>query len=422
MSFFKRLLGGDFDSNRAEADQHFGAERWGEAKLAYERALGKGKAAPEEARSTITARIAECRRHLAAAHADRGEAALAAGEIETAVEAFESAIEVAPDPDAKERYRKRIDQLHAADARFAAESPGDASEEDRYEVLSAEWDDEQLDEYEAYGETFPAAYLAIHEAPDNEQVEKALAVLQVFATEHPEGSKYLHLEIGRALLRLGRREEGAEAMRKLLAALPEDRGERARIHAHVALAEVAMEQNDDAGAEKELRAAADVSPDQTAGHLRLGQFLRLRGRHQEAAEALEDAARTMGELRPDVRVLREIGLNLAALGDEDTAIETLEGIVQIQAAQDNLDLDPPSAIALAGLYEKRGDAERAADFYRHLAKGSDVAHHFEYHRAAARLLRAAGKEPLAREHLVKARELAPDDAARAAVDELLAAK
>jgi Tfp pilus assembly protein PilF len=422
MSFFKRLLGGDFDSNRAEGDEQFAAERWGDAKLAYERALGKGKSAPEDARSGIAARIVECRRKLAAVLAERGEGALAAGELEAAVEAFEGAVDVAPEAADKERYRKLIDRLHAADARAAAENPGDASEDDRYEVLSADWDDEQLDEYESYGDAFKGAYLAIHEAPDIEQVGKALEALQALCAEHADDACYLHLEIGRALLRLGRREEGAGALRKLLAALPEGEGDRARIHSHVALAEVAMEANDDAGAEKELRAAAEVAPDLTAGHLRLGQFLRLRGRHPEAGEALEAAARTMGELRPDVRVLREIGLNQAALGDEETALETLEGIVQLQAAQDNLDLDPATAIALAGLHEKRGDPERAADFYRHLAKGSDVAHHFEYHREAARLLRAHGKEALAREHLVKAREIAPDDAARTAVDELLAAK
>lgn len=422
MSFFKRLLGGDFDSNRTEGDEHFAAERWGEAKLAYERALSKGKAAPEEARAALGARITDCRRRLAAGHAERGEALLAAGETDAAVEAFESAVDVAPDADDKERYRKRIDGMHAAEARVAAHNPGDASEDDRFEVLSAEWDDEQLDEYEGYGEPFKSAYLAVHENPDAEAVGKALATFQSLAAEHPDAARFLHLEIGRSLLRLGRREEGAEALRKLLTVLPEDVGEVARIHAHVALAEVAIEAGDDAEAEKELRAAAEVAPDLTAGHLRLGQFLRVRGRHADAAEALEDAARTMGELRPDVRVLREIGLNQAALGDEDTALETLEGIVQVQAAQDNLDLDPATATALAGIYEKRRDFERAADFYRHLANGSDVDHHFQYHREAGRLLGLAGKAGLAREHLVKARELAADDAARATVDELLGAK
>lgn len=421
MSFFKRLLGGDFDSNRGEGDEHFAAQRWGEAKLAYERALAKGKAAPEETKSLLTARITECRTKLAVAHAERAETLLAAGEIEAAVEALESAIDVSPDAADKERYRKGIDRLHAADARAAAENPGDASEDDRFEVLSAQWDDEQLDEYEAYGEPFKGAYLLLHEAPDSAEAGKALEAFQALAAEHAETVCFLHLEIGRALLRLGRKEEGVASLRKLLETLPAEVGDVARIQAHVLLAEVAMEAEDHATAEQELRAAAEVAPDLTAGHLRLGMYLRLRGRHAEAAESLQEAARTMSELRPDVSVLREIGLNLVALGDEENALETLEGIVQIQAAQDNLDLDPATALALAGIYEKRGDPERAADIFRHLANGSDVAHHFQYHRDAARLLKAAGKGDLARKHLVKARELAPDDAGRAAVDELLSA-
>ncbi|MBI2897495.1 MAG: tetratricopeptide repeat protein [Deltaproteobacteria bacterium] len=418
MSFWKKLLGGDFDSNRAEGDEHFDAHRFGEAKLAYERAIDKAK--PEDASrlETLRVRIRDCRAALAEVQATRAQSCLEQGEVEAAIEALESAIEVSDDPDARERYRKRIDEMHAVDARMAAEAPGEASDDDRYEVLSAEWEDDQIDEYERYGERFRSAYLSLHESPSEDSVARALETLRDLAREHEGEARYVFLEIGRAELRLGKREEGIESLRRFLASLPEDVGEVSRVHAHFALADTYLDAKDEAAAQKQLEAAAEAVPDLTAGHLRLGQFLRSRGKHEEAARALAEAARTMGEIRPDVRVIREIGLNQIGLGREDEAIETLESVVQLQAAHDSLDLDPQTAIALAGLYEKRGDPGHAADLFRHLVRGSDVTNHFAYHRQAARLLLAAGKTATAREHLVKARELAPDDAARESLDEL----
>ena len=43
MSFFKKLLGGTFESNRDEGEALFLEGRFGEARLAYERALARSK-------------------------------------------------------------------------------------------------------------------------------------------------------------------------------------------------------------------------------------------------------------------------------------------------------------------------------------------------------------------------------------------
>jgi tetratricopeptide (TPR) repeat protein len=418
MSFWKKILGGDFASHRATGDEHFQGGRFGEAKLAYDRALDKARNEPAEAVEAVRERVRACRRALAEGHAQRVATCIEQDDPEAAIEALESAIEVSDDPEAKDRYRRRIDELHAQEARTGAEVPGEASEEDRYEVLSADWEEEQLDEYDGYGEAFRHAYLSLHENPSDESATAALAAFREMAEKAGARARFVYLEIGRAELRLGRRDEGIASLRTFLDRLPEELGETSRVHAHFALADAYLEAKDEGAAERELVAATEAAPDLTAGHLRLGQFLRLRGRCQEAVSPLEEAARTMGEVRPDVRVLREIGLNQIGLGDENAAMDTLDGVVQLQATQDNLDLDPPSAVALAALYEKRGDPGRAADLYRHLARGSDIENHFQYHRQAARLLAAAGNRKQAHEYVVKARELAPDDEARRSLDEI----
>jgi tetratricopeptide (TPR) repeat protein len=111
MSILRWMLCGDFNSNRADGDAHFEAGRWGEAKLAYENALSKGKKETVDALSHVASRINECRRKLAAGHAERAEELLRAGDANAAMDALEDAVEVVPDGPEKAVYLERRDDL-----------------------------------------------------------------------------------------------------------------------------------------------------------------------------------------------------------------------------------------------------------------------------------------------------------------------
>ena len=183
------------------------------------------------------------------------------------------------------------------------------------------------------------------------------------------------------------------------------------------LAQMLVDRGDLDEAEAELRALVELLPDKPGPYVVLGSFLRSRGRAEEALGVLEDGQRFMGEIRPDMRVPREIGLTLAVLDRVDEAIESLRAVVTYQAAQGDFNFDPVAAVPLAELYEKAGEPERAADIYRHLAAGTHAEGHFVYNFRAGRLLSAAGQTALARRHLARAAELAADPEAKAAVAE-----
>jgi tetratricopeptide (TPR) repeat protein len=173
-------------------------------------------------------------------------------------------------------------------------------------------------------------------------------------------------------------------------------------------------------AERELRTLLDLLPDQCSPYVHLGAFLRRAGRLEEALEVLEDGRPHIGEMRPDMRLVRELGLTQRAMGDAKAATLSLKAVVEYSAMLDDYNFDPTAAEPLAELWEEQGDLERAADLYRHLAAGTNTAGHYAYNFAAGRLLLAGDKHDLARKYLARAQELAITDEQRAAVEELLA--
>src|SRR4029078_13286380 len=98
------------------------------------------------------------------------------------------------------------------------------------------------------------------------------------------------------------------------------------------------------------------------------------------------------------------------LGQDEQAIDALEGAISYVTQRHGLDLPPEGAVPLAELHEKRGNRARALDLYNLLANGSDVANHFAYYRNAARLLRELDQPVEARRMLQRCNSLAPPDA------------
>jgi hypothetical protein len=119
----------------------------------------------------------------------------------------------------------------------------------------------------------------------------------------------------------------------------------------------------------------------------------------------------MGQMRPDVKVIREMGMTYLAKGARREAKETFMSVVEHFASKGEHDaIDGPSALALAKMHEEDGDYDLAADLMRHLAAGQDVDNHFAYNLEAARLLRLAKADPdLVTSYFERAEQTAHND-------------
>lgn len=474
MSFWKKLFGRSFEETVAAGEELLESGQPGEARLEFEQALSRAKGEPEARIEHVRAKIVEARRQVFAGYVEQGKAFAREGQLEHATECFESARDVAVDDAQREEVQQLVDGLEAQDARDAYDETETMTEAERFQVLSGAWEDERADELELYGERFRSAFLELHSG----KAEEAAAVMAELLEEN-EDAVYLHLELGLAVRHAGRLVEAAKHLKSFLSIIKELEAEgrdedeededeeegdedgpelvtpEAQVQAHVTLAEIYLEldaarkarreaaaeaaatdgpapapstpgDDDDhdydyeKAAEKELRTLIDLLPEQSSPYVHLGSFLRRAGRLEEALEVLEDGRPHLGEIRPDMRLVRELGLTQRALGDAKAATASLQAVVEYSAMLDDYNFDPTAAEPLAELYEEQGDLERATDLYRHLAAGTNRAGHYAYNFAAGRLLLATKKLDLSRKYLARAQELAASDEDRAAVEELLA--
>ena len=415
MSFFKKLIGAkSFDDERAEGERLFAAGRWGEAKLAFDRALEKSKAAPAEAVERVKATIASCCDSLAEARLVAAEEYLNDGDEELARAELEHAVETAASKDIRAKAERRMEQLERRDAREKARDDIVITDEERFAALAGGWEEEQAEEYELYGDALRDALLAMQA----DRMKEARAALEK-VLEDAEDPHYLWLEVGRARLLDGDTAGGTEALEEFLASIGPDEGGNSRLAAHIELARLADERDDYDGAVAHYEAAVQADDENPGTYLALGQYLRSRGHVEQAIEVLDAGLPFIGEVQPFFRLIHELGVAHAALGHDERAIALLEEVIDIHVKRSARDFPPDTAVALARLHEKAGRKDRAADLFRSLANGSDRAGHFGYHREAARLLEEIGLTAEARRMLQRASELAPDDEARKAIDAAL---
>jgi tetratricopeptide (TPR) repeat protein len=417
MSFLEKLFGGgSFENRLAEADSLYERGRYGEAKLAYERAAEKATGAHAERRAYVEQRIADSRDAIARMRLREAERLEAHGEMDLARAELAGALETAASADVVRECERRIEALERRDARIAATAV-EVSPDEIVEAIAANWEEEQAEEYESYGRRFREALLLTHE----ERFAEARAKLEELLTEAKD-PHYLHFEVGQARLLAGAEAEAVASFRAFLASIGPDEGGYARLMTHAHLAALADEHGDEEGAIAQWEAAVEALPDDPRPRLNLGVYLRRKGHAEAAAEVLEAVLAEISEIQPDVRIVEELALAKRDLGREDEAVELLEQVVAHHVKLGLLDYPPEGARALAELHEKRGNLRRAADLWRSLAKGSHVAGHLHYHREAARLLAALGEVGEARRLLLRAAELAgEDDEARAGVEAALRA-
>lgn len=421
MSFFKRLFGGkSFDEEIAEADRLFDDEAWADARAAYDRALESAKDAPASSVERCEARIGECLDELAKARIEEAERLAADEHLDLAEAELKSAMELASSDEIVKDARRRLETLEKQDALRQAEGPDEMSDDDRWALLAGSWEEEQLDEYDDYGEEFREALLALHD----DQVDEALEALEAIL-EEAEEPVYLWLEVGRARLLAEDHEGAEEALREFIDELDEDEGGQSRLSAHAALAGLRDRADDEEGALAELGAAMELFPDEPVPFLMMGRYLLSKDHVDEAVEVLESGAELLDEDRPDWRFLEQLGLAYAEADRPAEAAATLDRIialfVSLRRPDRPLDYPPAAAVARAKIYEDEGRLEKAADIYRTLSSGTDTANHLTYHREAARLLLELELEEEARRMLTRALALAEDDEeARAEIEEQLA--
>jgi predicted Zn-dependent protease len=419
MGLLDKLLGKrSADEEQKRAEELLARGEVGLAKLAYERALSAAGAEPDDRRRSLQDRVDACCDQLARTRMAEGDRLLSEGAFELALREFEAAIEAAHDRALALEAEQRIENAQRRDAREqAAALASEPSEDERFELIAATWEDAQLDEYDACGPELRAALLALY----NGETQGVRPVLERLLNE-AEPPCYLAYEVGRVRLLEGDSEGGKQALERFVDALAPDEGGESRLVAHMELATLLHDKGELDAAMAQYEAAVDALPDDPRPYSALAAYLVREGAPAEAVELLNDA---IGTLEQDGqrqwRLSLDLGLAHAALGENERAIELLEGVVSYLAARTGMDLPPECAVPLAELHEKTGNPTRALDLYNVLAAGSDARNRYTYHRQAARLLRELGHVNDARRMLQRASELAPaDPAVRADLERELA--
>ncbi|HSN83410.1 MAG TPA: tetratricopeptide repeat protein [Polyangiales bacterium] len=405
MSLFKKLFSADPAGLEKKADTLYAAGDYGPAKLAYEKAL---VAAPVEARPDLETTMRRCLDAIARGRIDEAKAYLKQGAIELATQELEGALEVAVDETARAEASALLDGLEAEDARTQAASL-EMTDEERIALLMGQWEESQADEYEAHGDDLLRALVMLHK----EEVGDALGQLEALL-ETAAAPRYLWLEIGRARLLNEDLTGGRDALERFVAAMDEGEAVEAQLAANLTLARLADDRGEFEGAMRHFEAALHTRPDDYRPYLAMGAFLRDKGHAQEALDVLRTALELSRTSGTDWRLLEELGLASEQVGKADDARSFFEQVIEFFTNHQIADFPPPTATALARLYESQDRLERAADMYRALSQGSDREHHALYHYEAGRLLQAIGLTDEARRMLTRAQASIGDDDAELA--------
>jgi tetratricopeptide (TPR) repeat protein len=415
MSIFTKLMGGTFESNRDDGLALLEQGQIGEARLAFERALKKRKTASADEIELCRKRIRDCRQELATTRLRNADLAAGEGDFATAIEELENAREICDDPDIVDAINERFKEYDAMDARSLAGDSETINEEDLLTIIAGTWTEAQADEYASLPESITDAVLAGHDGDHKKSIPLLREIIdQAKLTISP---KYIWFELGRELLGDDQFNESIEALDHFLnnveSEKPEDEEQaldlvrmQCMALGYKAGALVALERLDDA--EQQLIESTRLASEDHTVFLGLGNFLRRRGKYEDALRALETAHELMGQMHPDIKVIRELGFTYLAMDNKKEAIASLAGVVEHHASRgEHSQFDPETTVALARLYEDNGEALRAADLFRHLAVGHDVKRHFEYNLEAARLLSSArAKAGLVQSYFTRASELA----------------
>lgn len=368
-----------------EARDLFKQGRLGEAKLAYDRLEDRAKKAAPDAAERARERSAACCDGIAQRRIDDAQNLARTGHVDLAREELTHALDTAKSDAMLGRIREAQRALERRDAIAHATRAPELSADERFTLIQGAWEPLQAAELESYGEPLMKAVVALEDG----DAKRALPLLEQLVATAKEPS-YLWLEVGRARLLLDEVEGGEAALRKFLSRIGPDEGGAARLSAHREIARLLHARGDRELALSELEAACEALEEDPRPLLDLGNYLRMLERPQEAVEVLELCASLFSDERIEWPVLNELGIAYGEAGKDEQAERVLEAMLEQLSKRGQSDFPSAGTAMLAKVHERRGNLTRAADLFRALSEGSDVANHELYHREAARLLDLLG--------------------------------
>lgn len=228
MAFFHFFSGPPPEKIARKADALFETRQWGQAMLAYERALEKLEKQPQqspELQKELDRKITLSRESLARDHLNTAEDLIRIGNYGEAREIITLALNLSKDPSLQQVLTERLRGIEAfeeepeemesiddyyglADVDF--EEPfQDTSDDEYFFALCGTLPHATQEAYLGYGEDFKIGFIALNEG----DFQTAAEYLSTAMLQHPEPDSYIPMELAAAYLHLGRPEE-AEALLK----------------------------------------------------------------------------------------------------------------------------------------------------------------------------------------------------------------
>jgi tetratricopeptide (TPR) repeat protein len=277
LRFFSSKSPADLEQS---GDRHMQHQRWGAARMDYQRALNKLKKHSPAATGKINqlqAKVRETGEILAENHLREADNLLERGFPEDARELFELALELTQNPDLTatlEANLHRIGRLPAESdpAWDAPDARAEIEDEAYFEALIGTLPERLQATYSGYGSAFRSGYLALHRG----DFELAVAFLEQAQAERADKQSYIALELATAYFHLGRLDATVRLLNPFLQRHAE------ALPAYQLLCEIGWQKEDFDRAENLLSACPEELKTSVAYGLLWGENLDRRGRHAEA--------------------------------------------------------------------------------------------------------------------------------------------
>jgi tetratricopeptide (TPR) repeat protein len=332
MSFLTFLRGPAPEKLEKKGDALLDSGLWGEAKLEYERALGKAEKEnrlPPEWVVQVTRKIAKAKEALSKAHQKTAEDLIEGGYYDDARPFLSLAIEITSDQARARELTMLTQKLESFQQARMEEKTVDEYYGLADEETTAEFHETTLDEqyhavcgtlpaeiqeiYLSYGENFRIGYLALN----NGEFETAATYLSRAMAQDSNPAGYIPLELATAYLHLGRPIEARGLLLPLLEHHPE------ALPAYQLLCDIYWEEKEYGQAEALIDSVPEKLSDSLAVLLLRGEtrsragdfekakalyrtFLDSRGWQEEIALALARAHEASGENESARLIYREI--------------------------------------------------------------------------------------------------------------------